>query len=299
MALFSLPTQRIKAYCYEGGSFSPQEDQVAVEEPLEIRLCMFRGQGVVCYPMSITMRTPGHDFELSAGFLFTEGILQSPKEIDCITYCCLAESTEAERGNIVNVYLRPGVEIDPERFRRNFYTTSSCGVCGKASIEALRSRKIQPCNKRVSLSPEVLCSLPPKMQSAQKVFASTGGLHAAGLFNAEGELLCLREDVGRHNAVDKLVGTLLLEERIGKEGDLLLVSGRPSFEIVQKAVCAGIPIVAGISAPSSLAIALAEEMQVTLIGFLRRNRFKLYTYPERIAFSSFPFGGDITPHQDK
>lgn len=288
MALFSQPTQRIKAYCYEGDSSSLQEDQVAVEEPLEIRLCIPKSQGTLCYPISITMRTPGHDFELSVGFLFTEGVIRSPKEISRITYCCLAESTEAERGNIVNVYLRPGVEVDPERFRRNFYTTSSCGVCGKASIEALQSRKIQPCNKRISLSPETLCTLPYKMQSAQKVFANTGGLHAAGLFNTEGELLCLREDVGRHNAVDKLVGTLLLEGSIGREGDLLLVSGRPSFEIVQKAVCAGIPIVAGISAPSRLAIAVAEEMQVTLIGFLRGNRFKLYTHPDRIASSSSP-----------
>jgi FdhD protein len=252
-----------------------QSDEVAVEEPLEIRL----SRAVVGKPVhicvSVTMRTPGHDRELAAGFLFTEGILDAPEQVASIHGC--------GSGNVVCVHLRPGVAVDLARLERHFYTSSSCGVCGKASLDAVRI-----CARhRLSVGPpvvgaEVISRLPEVLRAAQTVFDRTGGLHAAALFNVHGQLLCLREDVGRHNALDKLIGVQFLTGRTPLLADVLLVSGRASFELVQKAVVACIPILAAVGAPSSLAVSLAREHGLTLLGFVRQDHFNIYTGIERI-----------------
>ena len=245
------------------------QDLLAVEEPLQIRI----GQRNI----AITMRTPGHDAELAAGFLFTEGIVHTAAEIERI------ESGD----NIATVALAPQVELDAARLERNFYMTSSCGVCGKASIEALESAgcTILP-RETPSVSESVIRSLPDKLRGDQAVFERTGGLHAAGLFSAEGNLIALREDVGRHNAVDKLVGRALLDGRVPLSRHVLMVSGRTSFELVQKAVMAGIPILAAVGAPSSLAVKTALRFGMTLIGFLRDARFNVYAGASRIKGTS-------------
>ncbi|HEX5432474.1 MAG TPA: formate dehydrogenase accessory sulfurtransferase FdhD [Bryobacteraceae bacterium] len=247
-------------------SVSGDQDLLAVEEPLQIRL----GERNV----AITMRTPGHDPELAAGFLFTEGILRSKPEIEGI-----------ECGpNTVTVKLARGTDPDPARLERNFYMTSSCGVCGKASIEMLESAgcTIMPAGIP-EVNQSVIRSLPLKLREAQKVFERTGGLHAAGLFSAQGELLALREDVGRHNAVDKLIGRAFLDELLPLSDRVLLVSGRASFELTQKAAMAGIPVLAAVSAPSSLAVKTALRFGMTLIGFLRGERFNVYSGASRIV----------------
>ncbi len=244
------------------------QDYVAVEEPLQIRLA---GRDI-----AVTMRTPGHDRELAAGFLFTEAILRNAGQIAAIT--------TDDRGS-VDVRLRDGVQIDTEAVARNFYVTSSCGVCGKASIDALRASGCRSlAEDSLDVEAHILSSLPEKLRESQAVFDYTGGLHAAGLFRATGELVELREDVGRHNAVDKLIGWAFLHDRLPLDQMILMLSGRISFELVQKAVMAGIPIIAAVGAPSSLAIETAQRFGTTLAGFIRERRFNLYSSPSRVRF---------------
>jgi FdhD protein len=251
-------------------------DRVAAEEPMEIRV---GGPGQEPGPVAITMRTPGGDFELAVGFLFTEGLVHGRDEISKVAYCGLPD--EEQHFNVVTVRLSRA--FDHESVRRNFYSTSSCGICGKASLEdvAVRCRPVGP---GFLVGRSVLSGLPAKLRGAQRVFEQTGGLHAAGLFDAEGGLVFIREDVGRHNAVDKVVGEALLGGSVPLSERILLVSGRASFEIVQKAAVAGVPIVAAVSAPSSLALEAAERFGMTVVGFVRRDRFNVYSHPERVAF---------------
>ncbi|HEX5228786.1 MAG TPA: formate dehydrogenase accessory sulfurtransferase FdhD [Bryobacteraceae bacterium] len=268
--ILTVPVQKI-----EGDSSSPFQDLVAVEEPLEIRI----GDRSV----SITMRTPGHDFELAAGFLFTEGILRDASQIREIRWSHVENGNPRQIGNSVTVELPPGVEIDLDRLERHFYTTSSCGVCGKASIEAIEAQgcPVLPRNTPV-ISPAIIHCLPEALRRAQAVFERTGGLHAAALFSPDGTLDLLREDVGRHNAVDKIAGAALLAHRIPLSERLLFVSSRASFELVQKALMAGIPILAAVGAPSSLAIETAQRFNLTLLGFVRDRRFNIYSGASRI-----------------
>jgi FdhD protein len=257
------------------GIVHPFEDYLVGEEPLEIRV------GDV--PLSVTMRTPGHDLELAAGFLFTEGLITSRAQIASLSAAPSARDASGSGANRVRVDLAAGVAFDPEASRRNFYSTSSCGVCGKASIDAVRVRNIAPPNPHCRVDPEVLCALPDRLRAAQQVFSRTGALHAAGLFSLGGELQVLREDVGRHNAVDKVIGWALAQDRLPLAESLLMVSGRGGFEIVQKALVAGLPVLASVSAPSDLAVKLAREFGMTLIGFLRGRRFVMYSGAERLA----------------
>jgi len=254
------------------GELRTLDDYLVGEEPLEIRV------GDV--PLSVTMRTPGHDLELATGFLFTEGLISGRNQIASVRN----EPDSRQNGaNRVRVDLAPGIVLDPEATRRNFYATSSCGVCGKASIDAVRVLRIEPPNPGCTVDPDVLCGLPDQLRAAQAVFSRTGALHAAGLFSLSGELQVLREDVGRHNAVDKVVGWALANDRVPLSDSLLMVSGRGGFEIVQKALVAGVPVLASVSAPSDLAVNLAREFAMTLIGFLRGRRFVIYSGAERLA----------------
>jgi FdhD protein len=229
------------------------------------------------------MRTPGADFELAAGFLYSEGVVSSREDIDRISYCVDTDVDGEQRYNIVNVALREGLSVDLQPLERHFFTTSACGVCGKASLEALRSREYPVIPKGPEVSAAVIYSLPDQLRSAQRVFSTTGGLHAAGLFDAQGTLLSVREDVGRHNALDKLVGSAILTDELPLNNRIVMVSGRSSFEILQKCLAAGVPIVCAVSAPSSLAVALAREFGITLIGFLRGERFNIYAGKERLG----------------
>jgi FdhD protein len=253
-----------------------EPDLLAVEEPLEVRLSHDVDGRRVHVPVSVTMRTPGHDHELAVGFLYTEGILAAREQVADVRACGMA--------NVVRVELAVGVSVDLARLERHFYTSSSCGVCGKVSLEAVRvsTRHRLPEGKPV-VEARVIRRLPDALRAAQTVFARTGGLHAAALFDARGQLLCVREDVGRHNALDKLIGAQFLAGRSPLLQDVLLVSGRASFELVQKAVVAGIPILAAVGAPSSLAVSLAREHGLTLLGFVRHDRFNIYTGPERVG----------------
>ena len=247
------------------GQVTERPDTLAVEEPLEIRV---GGQA-----MSVTMRTPGHDLELALGFLLTEGVVPKPDDIAGAINCA---------DNVVDVSLRTPLADDAPL--RNFYTTSSCGMCGKSSIDAVRTTSpYDVSTDPVVVTADLVTSLPLKLRDAQRVFDRTGGLHAAGLFSAGAELLCLREDVGRHNAVDKVIGWAVQERRLPLTGTVLQVSGRASFELVQKAVMAGIPVLSAVSAPSSLAVALAEETGLTLIGFVRGDAFNVYTGAQRLS----------------
>jgi FdhD protein len=257
-----------------------REDTLAVEEPLEIRL--YTPDGVM-HPVSITMRTPGHDFDLAAGFLFTEGIVRDPGQIVRMEYC-VGPDVE-QRYNVVGVRLRPGTTFDAGRLQRHFYTTSSCGVCGKTSLDALRTQLPWPAPSPAAgpvLAPAVIAALPDRLRAAQGIFDRTGGLHAAALFSADGELAGVREDVGRHNALDKLIGAHLLARQLPAARSVLVVSGRASFELLQKAAVAGVPAMIAVGAPSSLAVEAAVEFGVTLVGFARGQTFNVYTYPERI-----------------
>jgi FdhD protein len=250
-------------------------DTVVVEEPLEIRV---NGS-----PLAVTMRTPGSDIELTQGFLFTEGIIRDRADIASIRYCNSVGADARNTYNVLDVELARGVPLPDTGIERNFYTTSSCGVCGKASIDAIRQRgRYLPADDAVRIKTDTIMALPTALRAAQRVFDTTGGLHAAGLFTAGGQLLAVREDVGRHNAVDKLVGWGLEQDWIPLRGTVLLVSGRISFELVQKAVMAGIPVLAAVSAPSSLAIDLANDSGLTLIGFLRGQTMNIYTHLPRI-----------------
>ncbi len=259
-SILAVPIRKLAA-----GATTEEQDLVAVEEPLQIR--------IGSRDVAITMRTPGQDAELAAGFLFTEGIVK-PGEIKSI----------ACTRNTAIVTLASGSEIDSSRMERNFYVSSSCGVCGKASIEAIESAGCTTLARDVPpVSPTVLRSLPLKLRDAQRVFDRTGGLHACGLFTASGDLLLVQEDVGRHNAVDKLIGRAYLDNRLPLSDKLLMLSGRTSFELVQKAVMGGIPVVAAVGAPSSLAVKTALRFGMTLIGFLRNDRYNVYSSPSRLT----------------
>jgi len=263
---------------YDAGRVERRSDLVAAEEPLEMRVWVEEGGRRQRYGVAVTMRTPGHDFPLAAGFFLSEGIVADREAIWSIAYCA-----EDEDQNVVEVHLRPGVPFDPQRFSRNVYTTSSCGICGKTSIDLVRALCPAPPVGRERIAPAVLTGLPETLRRAQPVFSRTGGLHAAGLFDAAGRLLLQHEDVGRHNALDKLTGTLLLDGALPASDRVLLVSGRASFELVQKALAAGIPVLAAVGAPSSLAVELARDLGLTLVGFLRGGRFNVYSGEERIG----------------
>ena len=256
-------------------------DLLAIEEPLEIRIGFGPATDRQQKSLSVTMRTPGHDFELAAGFLFTEGIIQHFDQIESIKYCEDLGKQE-EKGNVVRVELKPDVKIDFEKLQRHFYTSSSCGVCGKASIDSVHV-VCEKLNSDLKIKKEVVHQLPKTLRKAQAVFEYTGGLHAVGLFNAEGKLILLREDVGRHNALDKLIGAMFFKQEMPLSNYVLIVSGRASFELVQKAAVGGISIFAAVGAPSSLAVELAKEFQMTLLGFVRDNRFNIYCGVERLT----------------
>jgi FdhD protein len=270
------PVSDTNVEAWEGSSSGHRCDVLVVEEPLEIRLA---GCSV-----AVTMRTPGNDFDLATGFLFTEGIIRDPADIASMAYCPTDDATS--EGNIVNVNPANPSLVDPERWRRNFYATSSCGICGKASIESVRQQSVS-IQSDVRIPYKMLYRLAGELRKAQTLFDRTGGLHGAAIFDLEGRLLAVREDIGRHNAVDKAIGAVLREGE-DRAGQILAVSSRGSFEIVQKALMAGIPIVATVSAPSSLAVELAREAGMTLIGFLRSTengtgRFNVYAGGERIG----------------
>jgi FdhD protein len=261
---------------WQDGQVRHAQDFLVAEEPLEIRL-----GGT---PLSVTMRTPGDDLELTAGFLVTEGLIEKREQIVSLDYgkTDYGKTTNPQAsGNIMDVRLTE-TALDPEKVRRNFFMSSSCGVCGKASIEAVKAHGIRRPNPNFLLDPEVLCTFPGTLKAAQSIFDRTGGLHAAGLFDAQGKLVVLREDVGRHNAVDKVVGWALLAGRLPLSDSALMVSARGGFEIIQKALLAGVPLLASVSAPSSLAVRLARETGLTLVGFLRGRRFMVYAGEERL-----------------
>jgi FdhD protein len=269
----------------EGGGVRSRLDSVATEEPLEIRL---NGSGF-SGRVAVTMRTPGSDYELAAGFLFSEGLITSLDEIAEIGYCVDRDVVGDQQYNVVTVDLRPHHHVDATLVNRQFGMTSACGVCGKESLDQIERRGITPVSPGPSITPELLYSFPEKLRNAQGIFDATGGLHAAGLFTAEGKLLALREDVGRHNAVDKLIGWALLQGKLPLNDQIVMVSGRTSFEIAQKCAAAGVPILCAVSAPSSLAIDLAKRFRMTLIGFLRGDRFNIYAGPERVLIQeTFP-----------
>lgn len=258
-------------------------DTVVTEEPLEMRLAFEQAGQLAVLPLAVTMRTPGNDFELVAGFLYTEGLIEGPEAIVRMSYCAPGEE---QAYNVVQVRLSPAVRLEAHRLARHFYMTSSCGVCGKAAIEAVfvQGHPALPADGP-KLAAETVCALPQRVREAQALFQRTGGLHAAAIFDTEDEgmpLLWLREDVGRHNSVDKVVGAALLARRLPLSRACLVVSGRAGFEIAQKALRAGIPILVAVGAPSSLTLELAEAAGMTVVGFVREGRFNVYTAPWRI-----------------
>jgi FdhD protein len=259
-------------------------DLLAVEAPLEISLGYGPNEQRQSRSLAVTMRTPGHDAELVAGFLLSEGIVQQPADILHIAHRADPRRPE-ERGNVIRAELAPGVGLELDRLERHFYTTSSCGVCGKTSIAAVRATAcpVLPTLDSPLVSAAIIHALPGRQRVAQAVFEQTGGLHATALFSAAGELLLLREDVGRHNAFDKVVGASLLAGQFPLHQQLVLVSGRASFELVQKAAMAGVAIMAAVGAPSSLAVEAADEFGLTLLGFVRNERFNIYTHAQRIT----------------
>jgi len=271
------PTTSVQARAVSGSEVRAKSDVVVSEEPLEIRLSVDGRE----HPIAITMRTPGNDFELAVGFLTTEGVLDGPADLAAVRYC--VEPPAEQAFNIVTVELRPGARVDLQRLSRNVYTTSSCGVCGKTSLEAIATHHHPPVPSGPMVDAAVLAGMPDVLLAKQRVFERTGGLHAAGLFDAHGTALIVREDVGRHNAVDKLVGALVLEQRFPASPSVLVVSGRASFEILQKAVMAGIGFVAAVGAPSSLAVRAAEDFGMTLAGFVRDGSFNIYAGAERVV----------------
>ena len=289
---------------FSGSESCVTEDLLAVEEPLELQLAYGPAAARSTKSISVTMRTPGHDFELAAGFLMTEGMVNDAADIQAITYVARPKTgTEGEEAgkdgraeprilpyqperNVVRVSLAPGVSVSLANLERNFYTTSSCGICGKASLLALRTVCPPRARNELRVGAGIIYRLPGRLRTAQDVFDRTGGLHASGLFDAEGHLLASREDVGRHNAVDKLLGAEFLADRTPLRDRLLLLSGRASFELLQKALMAGIPMVVSVGAPSSLAVQVAREFDITLVGFLRADRFNVYHGAQRILKGS-------------
>lgn len=280
-------TERRRVIRVRDGAVGARPDTLVVEEPLEIRL----NGG----PLAVTMRTPGDDFALAAGFLVSEGVLGAAEELATIVYCAGAQQDGANTYNVVDVRLAPGVPVPDVSLERNVYTSSSCGLCGKASLESVRTTaRWEPAAGPRGITPRTLAALPERLRAAQRVFDRTGGLHAAGLFSPDGDLLDLCEDVGRHNAVDKLVGRALRSGALPLRDTVLMVSGRASFELAQKAVMAGIPVLAAVSAPSSLAVDLAQETGLTLIGFLRGTSMNVYAGEGRLALDG-PGAGAAGP----
>ncbi len=269
-----------RVWSFREGEVAEREDRLATEEPLEIRLRM----GDKTWTVAVTMRTPGDDAELAAGFLYAEEVVAGRERIRRIVPVLAPEESPGPEGsNIVEVELADGPEPELRSLERHFFATSACGVCGKAGLEMLRMRVPATAPEGPVVEPAVLSALPDRLRAAQGVFASTGGLHAAALFDATGRLLAVREDVGRHNALDKLIGRAFLDGRLPLRDHLVLVSGRASYELLQKCVVAGVPFVCAVSAPSSLAVEVAERFGVTLVGFLRGDRFNIYAGPERIV----------------
>ncbi|PWI12215.1 formate dehydrogenase accessory sulfurtransferase FdhD [Streptomyces sp. NWU339] len=270
-------TERRKVVRIRDGVVSTRPDTLVTEEPLEVRL---NGK-----PLAITMRTPGDDFALAVGFLVSEGVLAAGSDLRNVVYCAGATVDGSNTYNVVDVQTAPGVAIPDITLERNVYTTSSCGLCGKASLDAVRTTTRHPIadSPPLRLTPELLAALPDRLRASQRVFDRTGGLHAAALFDEDGELLDVREDVGRHNAVDKLVGRALQNGNLPLSRTVLMVSGRASFELAQKAVMAGVPVLAAVSAPSSLAVDLAAETGLTLVGFLRGSSMNVYAGEDRIV----------------
>jgi FdhD protein len=276
MKTFNKSKIKMPVWVVENGKKRLRQDYLTTEEPLEIRLVSSH-----C-TVAITMRTPGADFALAAGFLYNEGVISCKQDIRTISYCVDENIDGEQRYNIVNVELRPGLIVDLQPLERHFYTNSACGVCGKASIEALRLRGYPMIAAEMMVTPKLLYSLPDQLRAAQGVFNATGGLHAAAVFDMQGQLLNLQEDIGRHNALDKLIGTALLSCDLPFHNHIIMISGRSSFEILQKSIAARVPIVCSVSAPSSLAVSMAREFGITLIGFLRGERFNVYSGIERI-----------------
>jgi FdhD protein len=277
----AIPVQSVEIVRIGAHPPETKPDLVVSEEPLEIRLGHGPEDDRQQLSLSVTMRTPGNDEALCLGFLYTEGIINSMDEVISVKYC---EDLGRKEGmeNLMRVELKPSVEISSEQFKRNFYTTSSCGVCGKASIDAIKVSCEALSSIRIQVEKEVLFKLPDLLRASQDVFKYTGGLHASGLFDVQGKLIAHHEDVGRHNALDKLIGSGLIKGSLPFSNSILVLSGRISFELVQKALRAGIQIIAAVGAPSSLAVNLAEEFGMTLIGFLKTDRFNIYTGKERV-----------------
>lgn len=266
-----------------GDSAKFVHDEVAVEEPLEIRLGYKTANGRTSGSVSITMRTPGSDAELAVGFLYSESIIHNASDIMKVQHTGSA-APDTGNHNIVRVDLASEVEVDLGRLQRHFYTTSSCGVCGKSSLDALRVTGVEPLvDNPVVFDRRTLASMPGALRAQQLTFEQTGGLHAAAAFDSQGEILVVHEDVGRHNAVDKVIGTLLAQDLLPASKLGLMVSGRASFELMQKTLVAGIPLLAAVSAPSSLAVQLANDFNISLVGFLRGNTFNIYSGGERIS----------------
>jgi FdhD protein len=273
------PSTEVRIVASVDGAAIPRFDRVATEEPLEIRL----RAGGETRSVAITMRTPGNDFELAAGFLFCEGVLSGYDALSGISYCIDPAIDPEQRYNIVNVTLAADTLPALDTLERHFTTTSACGVCGKANLEALRLRGIEPVETGLQVEPGTITGLPERLRAAQGIFEKTGGLHAAALFDRAGNLVALREDVGRHNALDKLIGWALMERRLPLEDHILMVSGRASYELVQKSLAARVPLLCAVSAPSSLAVDLARAFDLTLVGFLRGSRFNIYAGASRIC----------------
>ncbi|MFI5047075.1 MAG: formate dehydrogenase accessory sulfurtransferase FdhD [Acidimicrobiia bacterium] len=268
------PTTSVRVRAIDGARVRERPDKLVTEEPMEIRV---HGPGQEPRPLSVTMRTPGNDFELAVGFCRTEGIVTSADDVDTVAYCLAGEGEQEY--NVVTVSLRrPYVDTGRER---RFVTNASCGLCGATTLDAIE-QDCDPVGPGPAVARSVIASLPARLRASQQVFDDTGGLHAAATFRADGELVALREDVGRHNALDKLVGHALLERRLPLSDLVLMVSGRVSFEIVQKAAVAGVPILCAVSAPSSLAVSAADRLGQTLVGFVRDDRANVYTHPDRI-----------------
>ncbi|HXG41542.1 MAG TPA: formate dehydrogenase accessory sulfurtransferase FdhD [Dehalococcoidia bacterium] len=273
-------TERRPVLSVGGRQISLRRDLLAVEEPLEVRVVTTQEGRRRTFPLAVVMRTPGHDFELAVGLLYCEGVVGGPGDIVSIAN---GDDSEPHPDNVVEVHLAEGVPFDPVALSRHVYTTSACGVCGRASLDHLRALCPRGPSGHMALAPSLLQGLPARLRQAQGLFATTGGVHAAALFDERGHLLMLREDVGRHNAMDKLVGALLLSGRLPASDTIVLVSGRASFELAQKAAMAGIPVLAALGAPSSLAVRVAEAYGMTLVGFLGPERFNVYAGAQRLS----------------
>jgi len=265
---------------YSSSSFEEKIDSIAIEVPLEIRLGFGPETEREQKSISVTMRTPGNDEELALGFLITEGIINRAEDLLSIKHCVKVK--EEEKNNIIRAELKPEIKVDWAKLDRHFYTTSSCGVCGKSSIDAVRNNCLLPIKSQHIISPSTILKLSDQLNDSQLVFNLTGGIHASALFNSQGKILMIREDVGRHNALDKIIGASCIDNNLPLHQNILLLSGRISFELVQKSAVAGIPIIAAFGAPSSLAIELAEEMNISLVGFLKKDKFNIYSGKDRI-----------------